>query len=200
MGFENPVHTLRSQFLRPTASSIWLLFAVFVPLGLAQRPTTNSRCGDAKQLSISAKDARGQPWNLHQGHASLYAVAFVQMHPDTEASESRRQALVLASVVHQNRGRGLGGILIDYAQSRSPASDEAQFVSNAYYDWNLADVTFLPDPQGLYATFVDIRAAPTVLLLNSLGCVMWFHVGPVSSFELGTRVAEALKTTDPKEN
>jgi hypothetical protein len=129
---------------------------------------------------------------------SFTILAFVKMQPDTEASESRQQALVLESFIHQHTSWGVRGALADYAPAKRTSQEEFSSLRNAFYDWGLQDVAFVLDPGGNVAQQLDVSAVPSTFIVSGSGCVVWAHPGKVSTFELEVNTSRVLKRDRPE--
>jgi hypothetical protein len=158
---------------------------------------SGQHCAIGQRVSLATQDADGRPWKLG-GTGELFTIlAFVQMQPDTEASESRRQALVLESFIHQHGGSGIRGALVDHAQARRTHEEEITSLRNAFFDWGLEDLEFVRDPGSEVANRLGVGAVPSLFLISGQGCIVWSHLGTVSTFALEANVAPLLHPRGP---
>jgi hypothetical protein len=109
--------------------------------------------------------ASGQPYSLTAGNGKLTLLSFLATQPDTAATSSRSQAVVLASLSTQYQKRGLRVAIVD----DSPVSATNDALVNTIYDWNLGAVALLSDSGNHAALRYGVIAVPTTLLIDDTG-------------------------------
>ncbi|MFJ8023582.1 TlpA family protein disulfide reductase [Streptomyces sp. NPDC096311] len=110
----------------------------------------------------------GDAYPLAAGRGRLTLVSFLTVQPDTAASPSRSQAVVLTSLATQYGARGLRVAIV----AADPASVPQETLLNTSYDWGLESVALLQDPRHRAARKYAVTASPTSFLIGGTGQVL----------------------------
>jgi len=112
--------------------------------------------------------------------APLLLMAFIDMSGPDDSGANRSQALVVRSISDQSDQRRIRVLVVQSASAPGERNTAKQV--NVRYDWGLAEMTILPDPDGRLAEAYAIREFPTTLVMSNVGdpIAVWEGYSPPS--------------------
>jgi peroxiredoxin len=181
-----------SGFMRLVASSVapvnrWLLNCR-VALILAA-----CFSGCATSVDFTLPQTTGCSFHLHVVPAQPVLLAFLQTVPDTADTDSRREAVFIASMARQYGRRGLRVAAIDATEFATGIWPGHDALVNAASDWQM-NYPLLEDADGRVARQFGVDKIPTVVLLTSSGRIYLRWDG----FVRPSALAEAIKQLIPQ--
>lgn len=117
---------------------------------------------------LSAPTVSGGQFSMKDEKSKLVLIAFLVLAEKDGAGTSRATAVVLESLAHQYRGRGLHVVAIDASATFSHKISQHTEVVNRAADWNL-EIQVLEDPYGSRARSFGICRLPTMVLISADG-------------------------------
>jgi hypothetical protein len=111
----------------------------------------------------------GQQITLSEFRGETVLIAFLQILPDTEESESKEELQYLRSMATQYRHEGLQVIVVDESYLITHVPSPPNDLLNAVYDLNLGTLALIPDSSGNIRTAFQVKKLPTTVLLDSSG-------------------------------
>lgn len=174
----------------------WLLGLLLCTLGSAlwvhsagqgALPSSTTQSGDNQPTPVSSVElqagmpapdltlprAQGGFYHLaaQQGHVVL--LSFLVTQPDTLATTSRSQAVVLLSMQHQYGPRGVEVVLMDESGRAGQEPPPLSALLNVTYDWDLGSIPLLSDGAShTTARTYGVQQLPTTFLLGVSGQVV----------------------------
>ena len=141
----------------------------------------------APKVELAGADAAGANRDLPTpGGVTL--VSFLATNPDSADTPSRSQAVELVSLASQYAAKGLQVTIVD--DSSTPASETA--LENTRYDWQLASLPLLADPDHATAYRYGVASAPATLLIGRDGRVLDRWSGYVLTAVAAQAISAAL--------
>ncbi|MCH5676612.1 TlpA family protein disulfide reductase [Streptomyces gilvus] len=173
---------------------LFTLAVCLVTLGLTvgagaavlQRATPHAASATASPAAPGLVDVRtGRAFSTAGGSGTLTLVSFLATQPDTAATPSRSQSVVLNSLSTQYGGAGLRVAVV----ADDPAAVPRPVLLNTSYDWGLRSVVLLDDPGHRAARHFGVASVPTSFLLDGAGTVIAHWDG----YLLTAKAAAAIK-------
>lgn len=125
------------------------------------------RQGASSWKSFTAPVLGGGSFTVSGRAGSPVLLAFLALDAPDQ-SPSRAAAVVLASLDHQYRKRGLRTVVMNAAAQHLHAGSIPADLVNRAADWNLT-FPILMDPGGAHTKAAQIRTLPTIVLISARG-------------------------------
>jgi peroxiredoxin len=146
---------------------------------------------------FALRAVRGGMQHLTDLRGNVILLSFVSTQAVRSAvlpDRSRSQIIFLQSMERQYGSKGLCVLLVDATALATGHQPSADTLLNVTYDWDLADVPLLIDPDGVVAARYGVDVTPTTLLIGKDGRVSRRWDGFVSVAQLAYAVQALVGT------
>lgn len=185
-------------------TSLFLNFILTVATSAAQISVAGTK---GPPLTLQSEDSRGHPpsadfiksldsnghlWRASAHPSQCFLVSFLQFLPETEATPSRTQSLVMQSMETQYGSKGLSVVVIDQEGSSLRSQLTATSLDQIKEDWGMSNLVMLTDTSGSMRRKFNVNGVPTVFLLDSRGRELkrWNH--PIEAATLAKLIKEII--------
>jgi hypothetical protein len=143
--------------------------------------------------SFTLHAVRGGTWTTASVKRGLLLLSFLALHDAAAAQDrSHSQAIFLKSLDRQYGPRGLHVAIVDATALATGRAAGKDALLNATYDWDLAHVPVLSDPDGATARRYGVTRVPTTFVIGKDGIARQRWDGFVSAAQLAFAVQPLL--------